>query len=333
MKKNLIMGSGSGFSWNLFEPFITSFVKYSKNTELVLFVNNISNFTLDRLTHCGGDIKLEPFEHTNYIGIERFKNFKRYVDAHGDEYEQIFITDTRDVIFQGDIFEHFKNYSNFLGYATEVDDIAGSKTGNPFNYNLLVNSFGKEEADKLAKKKTVCAGSAIIGTPQEMKVFLEKLLSYNLQEYPFGFDQAAFNYLIYNNLIPIKNLIEIDVITGEIFTNGLITENKIRGDFILRGDGGIPSVVHQYDRHAPLVELVNRLYRNKNFQIDKRFTDTRSVIEQIPCLLHSSKVDEAAWLFMRKYIEGANLNENADLLLQIWANTLHQPLLPAVGYL
>ena len=104
--KNLVMGSASGFDWKTLEPFVTSFARHVKTAELVLFVKNISDFTLERIKRCGGRVKFEPFEHTNFIGIERFKNFKRYIDAHGDEYDQIFITDTRDVIFQGDIFEH-----------------------------------------------------------------------------------------------------------------------------------------------------------------------------------------------------------------------------------
>lgn len=54
MKKNLVMGSGSGFSWNIFEPFVTSFVKYAKNTELVLFVKDLSDFTIDRIKCCVG---------------------------------------------------------------------------------------------------------------------------------------------------------------------------------------------------------------------------------------------------------------------------------------
>lgn len=56
MKKNLVMGSGSGFDWNIFEPFVTSFVKYAKNTELVLFVKDLSDFTTDRIKRSGGQV-------------------------------------------------------------------------------------------------------------------------------------------------------------------------------------------------------------------------------------------------------------------------------------
>ena len=224
MKKNLVMGSASGFDWDTLEPFVTSFVMHVKNAELVLFLKDISDFTLDRLKHYGKDVlKIEPFEYREIknIGIDRFKNFKRYIDLHGDDYEQIFITDTRDVIFQGDVFEPFKDCKNYLGYTTEADDIAGSRTGNRINYNWIADIFGKEEADKLLDKKVICAGGAVIGTTRGVQIFLEILLSKNSSSEKFAFDQAAFNYLIYNNLIPIENLIESDVESGEIFTAGM----------------------------------------------------------------------------------------------------------------
>lgn len=56
MKKNLIMGVASSYDWNTLEPFVTSFVRNCPGAELVLFVNNISDFTRDRLISCvGGD--------------------------------------------------------------------------------------------------------------------------------------------------------------------------------------------------------------------------------------------------------------------------------------
>ena len=54
MKKNLVMGSASGYDWNTLEPFVTSFVRNCPNADLVLFVNDISDFTRDRLINCGG---------------------------------------------------------------------------------------------------------------------------------------------------------------------------------------------------------------------------------------------------------------------------------------
>ena len=54
MKKNLVLGSGRGYSWYIFEPFVRSFLENVPNAELVLFVDEISDFTRQMLENAGG---------------------------------------------------------------------------------------------------------------------------------------------------------------------------------------------------------------------------------------------------------------------------------------
>ena len=111
------------------------------------------------------------------IGIPnntRWKIIADFLDKHGDNYKQIFISDTRDAIFQGDVFDCFEDRQNYLCYVTEADDIRGSRTGDKINYNWLVDCFGKDEADKLLDEKIICCGT-IIGTVDEMKIFCREL--------------------------------------------------------------------------------------------------------------------------------------------------------------
>lgn len=264
----------------------------------------------------------------------RWKIFADFLEVHGNDYAQVLATDTRDVIFQGDVFEPFKKYSSYLGYSTEADDIGGSKTGDTIDRFWLIDCFGKEETEKLLDKTIICDGT-VIGTATEMKIFSQKMwellsdidkrVNYRIH------DQPIANYLIHNKLLPIRNIIEIDPEHGVIFTDALVKHNKTRGDFILRGDDGVPAVVHQYDRHAPLVQLVDRVYRDKNFQADERFTDPRSILEQVKQLLYIGKLDEAAEFFMNNH--GADFGGEIDLLLKIWEMLFSRPLFPAVGYL
>lgn len=229
------------------------------------------------------------------------------------------------------MFAAFADYKNYLGYATEDDDIRGSKkTGGDINYRWVANCFSKDEADKLADKKIICSGT-VIGTSNEMKLFCRemwKILEYKNSGY---FDQAVMNHLVYNNLLPIENMIEIDVVSGAIFTNGIMKNYQTRDEKILRGDGGVPAVVHQYDRHPELVRLVDKIYRDRNFQGDERFTDPRSVLEQVKQLLYLGKPDEAARFFMNAH--DANFGNNANVLLNLWGMLLNYPFVPAVGYL
>lgn len=251
-----------------------------------------------------------------------------YLDAHGDDYEQVLCTDTRDVIFQGDVFESFAGYTNWLGCVTEYADIGK----NTCNYDWLTDLFGQEEADKLSDKKIICSGT-VLGTVNEMKIFCRELWKILQHKTTDIFDQGVMNYLVYNNLLPIENLFGIDCVSGEIFTCGLVKNNQIRGDKILREDGGVPAVVHQYDRHAELVGLVDGIYRDKNFQGDANFSDVRSVIEQTSYFLQAGKIDDAARFYMNNLTSGANFGGNIDRLLKIWQLVLQRPTTPAVGYL
>lgn len=153
------MGTGKGYSWYNLEPFVRSFLKNVPNADLVLFVDEISDFTRHCFKTFGeGRVKIEPFPEyakncrPNNI---RWKIFRDYAKIHGAKYKQIFTSDTRDVIFQGDIFGEFAQYESYWAYATESDTIKGEKTEMAFNYQWLTETFGKDEADKLADKEII----------------------------------------------------------------------------------------------------------------------------------------------------------------------------------
>ena len=331
--KNLVMGVAKGYGWDILEPFVTSFVKNCPSAELVLFVDDISDFTRARLQ--GAGVLLKNFPEELRLGVPnntRWKIFSDYLKIHGDSYAQIFITDTCDVIFQGDVFEPFKSLQNYLGLATEADVIGGNKAGNE-NHSWLADCFGAA-ADELIGQKIICDGT-IIGTPAEMKLFAENMRDFlSVIEGRVNFrihDQAVANYLVYKNFLTIENLIGIPV-DGEIFTMGLTENFFLRGNKILSG-GGLPAVVHQYNRHNELIEFVDALYHDKNFQPDARFNDIRSVTEQATCLLFANKIGDAARLFMKNFLVEKNFGGCVKALLQLWEIAMRYPLSPASEFL
>lgn len=300
--KNLVMGTGKGYSWYNLEPFVRSFLKNVPNADLVLFVDEISDFTRHCFKTFGeGRVKIEPFPEyakncrPNNI---RWKIFRDYAKIHGAKYKQIFTSDTRDVIFQGDIFGEFAQYESYWAYATESDTIKGEKTEMAFNYQWLTETFGKDEADKLADKEIICDGT-VIGTSKEMLIFFEKMVDY-IPSFTEGHDQIIQQYLFYNNLLPFKKIIKIDNISGAIFTAGvfyLFNEAEIKDEQILRGNGGVPAVVHQYDRKPEGLKLIDRIYRDKNFQFDGKFVDADSILDQVYHL-----VDNENWSMLLKVV-------------------------------
>ena len=122
--KNLVLGVATGYDWYKLEPFVNSFKRYVKNADLVLFVDNISDFTRDALIQNNVELLpiLDEFK-DKLIASARWEIYKNFLDERGKNYQQVFLTDTRDVIFQGDVFENYSDVKNFLGYVTEGEFI------------------------------------------------------------------------------------------------------------------------------------------------------------------------------------------------------------------
>lgn len=324
--KNLIMGVAKGYGWDILEPFVTSAVKNCPNAEIVLFVDDISEFTRERLQCCEKVICVDiPAYYKNVLIIHsRWKICADFLEQFGANYAQVLISDTRDVIFQGDIFKSFENYPNYFGYATEKLSIGEDKI---CNYVWIESCFGKATADKLSDKKIICCGT-VIGTVNKMKTFCRIMWENLKAEMIWGHEQAVMNHLVYENLLPIENLLEIDI-DGEIFTMAYAENFSIRGDKIFCGNGKCPAVVHLYDRFNETVNLVDKVYHDKNFQVDESFSDMRSVTEQATCLLFAERIGDAAKFFMKKFLVTEDFSDCVGALLRFWETVMKSPLSPA----
>ena len=314
--KNLVMGVATGYGWHNLEPFINSFNRHAQNTDLILFVDNISDFTRDALIKNNVEILPIPDEFKNSLIVNaRWQIYKKFLDERGKNYGQVLVTDVRDVIFQGDIFSKYENFSDYLGYAVEEGNIRPIDK-EPVDWIWIKNFFGEDTANKLADKPAICAGTAI-GTVKEAKIFFSAQWEMLKKSISWGDDQAVMNYLVYEKLLPIENLIKIDTQTGEILTLALTDNPATKENFILRGNGEIPAVVHQYDRHKNLAELVNKIYRDKNFNFNENFLDTSSIFDQINQLAILGRIDDAYKIFT-KYLFGGNFVGCVDNLINLW---------------
>ena len=244
----------------------------------------------------------------------RWEIYEDFIQEHSN-YEKIFVTDTRDVIFQSDLFASYANYKNFLVYATEamlIKDDPGNH-----NQSWIRHLFGENEYQKLAEKIIICCGT-VLGTRSEMNIFFERMIEILKRSTMWGDEQAATNYLVHNKLLNIKNLIASDIKSGEILTTGLIQNIGILNEKILRGDGKIPAVVHQYDRQQGLIQLVDKVYREKDFQADENFTDVLSAIDQIFCLVQRQNFNTATKFFVDYILYAKNLNIYGEKLLKLY---------------
>ena len=127
-KKNLIIGAIFKYSWKQLRNFFVSLIKAEfDNCDFVIFVGNVDNETKEKIKSFGVTVYDIPDKYplSKYkIHSLRFKLYEEYILKNIDKYNMIFTADTRDVIFQKDIFKFYENYPNsFLGIFYEEGKI------------------------------------------------------------------------------------------------------------------------------------------------------------------------------------------------------------------
>ena len=317
MKKNLVMAAAKGYSFYDLEPFLQSFKKNCTSADLVLFVDELSDFTTKKIQSCVEGVTLIPFpanlKHYAIVN-SRFIVYKKFLEEH-PEYEKIFVTDIADVIFQADIFEKYSGKKNFLVYAAEAITVGEDPGG--FNQLWTKTFLGEEGFQKLKNKTVLCAGT-ILGSHAEMKNLFQKLLDTIFDKTSHGIDQVFYIHIIHNKLVPIKNLIKSDVETGEILTCSVLKNYNSAGEKILRGDGKIPAVVHQYNRKSELIGFVDEVYREKVFNFDDNFDDVGSLVDQTLSLANVRQWKTATKIFVNDLLYHTEIKNFGGKLLKLY---------------
>ena len=319
MKKNLIIGVIRGYGWIDIEPFFVSLIKNAVNVDCIIFYDDISDWTMNQFTKINNDkinIKLIaiPDEYKNRLIIDlRWTLYINYLQSHKDEYKQVLLTDIRDVIFQDDLFKNYVKYDKYLGYSTEEP-----KLTEPTNASWIINFFGKETYEKLKSNNIICCGT-IWGTIDTVLMFaheMEKLLK---KSKFWGAEQAIANYIIYNKILPIDNLIENDVNNCSVLTNGW-RPTEIKNNKILNFNNEIPAVVHQYDRHKHLFELIDKLYRLDNIELSDNYYDLKSNLDMVQSTVYAGHFSYSLKLLLRiidNYNDDNEWKGTFDRLLRI----------------
>ena len=121
-KKNVIISIIKGYSWSLIKPFFISLLEAKiNNYDLVVFVDNLSEETLNKIKLCGAIIKDIPQKNLGFLDLTkyRWKIILDFLKENKDKYNLVFTTDVRDVIFQKDIFQYYENSKPFIGFTLE----------------------------------------------------------------------------------------------------------------------------------------------------------------------------------------------------------------------
>ena len=265
-KKNVIIGIIKDYSWDKIKTFFISFVTAQyKNTDLVMFISNVPEETIDKIKLCGTIIKDLPGTESGLrdLAIVRWKIYSDFLKENKDKYNLVFSVDVRDLLFQGDIFDYYQNYKSFIGFAYEDSTLI-----QPNNLEWVKQiSKNDEEAKEIMDKRIICGGT-ILGSIEEFIQFSESLYEF-MKSFSFKVvDQGAINYIIYTRKLLKDHIVGKGNENGYIMTLCITNRSNIKldsDDNVLNFKGEVAAIVHQYDRKPDITEMMQRKYSDEVF--------------------------------------------------------------------
>jgi hypothetical protein len=255
MNGNLVIGAAFSYKIEHIEPFVKSLRRHYDD-KVVLFVQNVDEET--RAFYEEYRIDMHEVAGTidfKTINVMRFEMYYQFLkNADPSQCRKIFITDTRDVIFQGNPFANTDMASLYL-YAEP--EMIGACYTNSLWYKSL---YGDAGLAKIKDQLIICGGT-LLGTRASIlnliEMFWDELAGLTQNEKSFGTcDQALLNYLAYNKL---KNWMLGETYSSNVATLSHAKHFKFNANGQLLNMNGEPvPVVHQYDRHQVFKELLLR---------------------------------------------------------------------------
>lgn len=156
-------------------------------------------------------------------------------------FNQILLSDTRDVLFQADPFAGDAP----LELAQE-DLIFGNCA---FNDKWMRGALGEDILDHLRGKPVYCIGT-VLGHQQPITDLLQQMCDKvrDCRSWrPFGVEQALFNYLIHTKMTPDQYVVSTNR-AGRLATLGPSPKLTVTDGYFRDRNGGPFAIVHQFDR-------------------------------------------------------------------------------------
>ena len=294
-KKNLIIGVAYGYDFEQMRPFMDSLKRINFNGVVIIagddnlvipvdytrflnvevinekglrrsivlrgtnkflsspYVRNVAKQALFKISKHNEGLFLNLFIHIYHIVNARIAFYYKYLKYN--KFENVFITDIRDVVFQSDPFVGFSGGCNVF-QENENTNIKSDK----WSSSWIREGYGEKVLNAIGDKEIYCAGTILSDYESAvslLKNMLIECLHWKGRMNIYGPDMGVLLYLIHtngvSNLIKRKNgdiVLTVSPDTYDVIEikNELIEYKKIQ-----------PAVVHQYDRIASLATFFNGL--------------------------------------------------------------------------
>jgi hypothetical protein len=274
---DLILGFATGYKPYMVAPFVESLRLHGQFAgKIVLFVDpaarKMANYLRDQdIEAIAFDLSRSP---VNSLLIARFFAYFEYLREQwnaGAIFNQILLTDVRDVIFQRALFgipcdelEFYLEGPSHFGAPSLIGE-------DSFTSRWLEIACGKQVVETLSSRAVSCAGT-VSGRAFGIFNYLAQmqLLTMGLSEVAlstkWGIDQALHNYILYTGLTRTgsckPNFARVATL-GVIQGNTLTCDAKGR---IVNPNGEISEIAHQWDRHRHLtIAICSSYLKNRQY--------------------------------------------------------------------
>ncbi|HEV2045222.1 MAG TPA: hypothetical protein VGQ95_01350 [Chthoniobacterales bacterium] len=296
MKRNLILTMVHRIRYPALEPFFRSLQRTGFDGDVVVFASALSTESIRQLKDWGARVVpfLFPGEHVANRAARLWWIWKRlfasgisqsakerlahivfhlfyrrhllYLDflrTHGSEYENVFLTDCRDVLFQADPF----GWDQTPGLHVFLEEEANKLGICPHHIRWITSQFGSEMLGRWTDKTVSCAGT-VFGDVLGMMDYLSRMVSRTMGVKSLRAadgDQGVHNYLVLEGVFPKITIHENR--RGPVITLGPVRMSSLRfdqDDHVINETGAVVPVLHQYDRDPQLRErLLSQLDQQK----------------------------------------------------------------------
>ncbi|WP_435085046.1 hypothetical protein ACIJYD_04320 [Candidatus Pelagibacter bacterium nBUS_33] len=261
--KNLILGAAFGYHWNDLKIFIKSLRKFSNCRVILIFEHKLDKKNLDKFKYYKIEhyiYKKKPLKNVpglinskSDVGQRRYEMYEFVLKKIKKKPKKVLLTDTRDVVFQDDLFNN--KFQKSINFFLEDEKISNDSR----NIRWLKRTVGNIKYNKIKNNKISCSGTTFGNFDQILNY--SHLMKKYLFIYPYKrplrhliifkkiepYDQGIHNYLIYNNYF--KNMQLHKNGFSKICTTAYMKKFSFNKKGQLRNKKNkIYSLIHQYDR-------------------------------------------------------------------------------------
>ena len=177
----------------------------------------------------------------------RYAHYRDYLSERGHAFDLVMLSDIRDVLFQR---QPFDQPVSALEVYLEEPHVTIGRPGSRNRY-WYADLYGEAAVAAAGGEVVSCSGvtvgpvSQVLGYVTAMADEIDRHLPAVLD----GHDQAVHNHLLQTGRLAAARRVANG--TGRVLTMGMLPHVRYSREVgVLNADGSVPSVLHQYDRHA-----------------------------------------------------------------------------------